>query len=251
MITIIMACYGNLDKSVMSYESILKNTDVPFKLIVVEQNSPDKSREWASSLNDDRVHVHLPEKNKGLVYARNYGLENIHPDSKYIMFFDNDIYAPKNWASRMVDFMERHQNVGASGPASNFAGNPQLVEFNKKINFTDEDAIHRIEERSIAIKTKKPEFQYAPKNWPVVGFALFIREKAAKQIGFFDNNITGEWDDTDYCRSIEKQGWKLAYINNIYIHHWGHSSKGVQGSQYTHKNQEESKEYIKKKWGWI
>jgi len=251
MITIVMACYGNLEKSKMSYESIIRNTDVPFRLIIVEQNSPDGSREWASSIEDDRVHVYLPEENNGLVYAHNYGIENMHPDSDYIMFFDNDIYAPKRWAGRFVSFMDEHQEIGIAGPASNFAGNPQLVEYPNKINFDDEDAIIRIEQRSNALVSKTNKFDYAPKSWPVVGFAFFVRRKVVDQIGKFDDNIPGEWDDTDYCRSAEKNGWRLAYVKNIYIHHWGHASKSVEGTQYTNENHDKSKNYIMEKWGWV
>lgn len=251
MITIIMACYGNLEKSKMSYKSIIENTDVPFKLVLIEQNSPDGSREWAKSIDDERVQVHLPDENNGLVYARNYGLDNIHPDSEYVMFFDNDIYAPKNWASKMTKFMDSHPEVGIMGPASNFAGNPQLVVYDDKIEFEDEDAVKKIEQRSVALSAKSPEFQYAPKAWPVVGFAFFARRAVVDQVGHFDEDLPGEWDDTDYCRSAEKNGWRLAYVKNIYVHHWGHASKSVRGTQYTHDNQVKSQEVLQKKWGWV
>lgn len=251
MITIVMACYGNLEKSKMSYKSVIENTDVPFKFIIIEQNSPDGSREWAKSIDNKNVHVCLSEENKGLIYARNYGIDNIHPETKYIMFFDNDIYAPKNWASRMVGFMDHYKEVGISGPASNFAGTPQLVQYSDEIKFGDKDQVDRIEQRSQSLRKRVPAFNYAPISWPVVGFAFFVRREVIEQVGYFDSNIPGEWDDTDYCRSAEKFNWRLAYINNIYIHHWGHASKTVMGNQYTYENQESSKEYIKKKWGWI
>jgi len=248
-IEIIMSAFNNIEMTKIAVESILEFTNVDFSLTIVENNSTeDNSREWVNSLSDKRIKKRLPIENVGGVGARNIGIKDLDKDSKYVVFVDNDIVVTKNWSSRLIDFMEKNKEVGICGPGSNFAGNPQLIE---GLNKLDMNQLNVIQERSEEIyKQKYPNFTIAPEAWPVVGFCMFMRKELVDSIGKFDEKLVAGWDDTDYCRRAEKEKWKLAYVNYVYIHHWGHASKGTKnahGSFYTNK----SKKYMLKKWGWI
>jgi GT2 family glycosyltransferase len=248
-LNIIMATYGNLEKSKIAYESIMRNTDVYFKLIVIDQNSPDGTKEFLQSLpKRDNVHVEFFPQNKGLVYARNFGIDNLDKDAEFVVFFDNDIVATPCWASRMVEFFRQHPEVGVAGPASNFAGTPQLIEGVPNFNFNE---IEKIEDFSEEVYNKYPEFKHVPYRWTVVGFSMFLRRTVVDQVGHFDVNISGEWDDSDYCHRIEDLDWGMVYVDYIYIHHWGHASHDIVGHQYTGENHDKTVQYMIEKWGSI
>lgn len=245
---IIVSAYNNIEMTKLCYRSIMENTTIPFRLIIVENCGSDGTREWLKTLKEDEnFKIYLPDNNIGGVGVRNYGIENLQNDTEFFISADNDTVFTKYWDIRMEKFFSDHKDVGLAGPASNFAGNPQLIQNLEKLELGDYDAIQK---RSEEIYKKFPKFDYAPKDWPVVGFSMFIPRHIVDKIGKFDINLIAGWDDTDYSRRIEKIGYKLAYIHYIYIHHWGHASKGTPGAHYT-SEAIKSREYMLNKWGWI
>jgi len=244
-INIVTSAFNNLEMTKIMYESVKKYTDVPYKHIIVENNSVDGTREWLKSIDDPNLEKIFPEKNLGGVGARNVGIDNMDEDSGYFVSTDNDIVFTEYWASRFVDFMEKNKTVGISGPSTNFAGNPQIIKDVPKFSIDDIEGIQSFSEN---IYKKYPSFSIAPDTWPVVGFCFFVRREVINQVGKFDENLVSWADETDYCRRAEIRGWKMAYINYIYIHHWGHASKGTPGAHYI-TEMSKSIEYFKNKWG--
>jgi len=79
---------------------------------------------------------------------------------------------------------------------------------------------------------------------------MFFRRECVDKVGKFDERLVSGWDDTDYSRRIEDIGMKLAYVHYVYIHHWGHASKGTEGAHYR-KEMGRSRKIMLDKWGWI
>ena len=244
-ISIVMSAYNNLDLTKIAYKSITENTDVPYRLTIVENNSADDSREWLMQLEDENVNKIFPEKNVGCVGARNLGIKDLNEDTEHVVFMDNDIVATKGWASSLVEFMEENQNIGICGPVTNFAGNPQLIDGLTVLDYSEIDAI---EERAEKIRRGNKSHSIAPNKWPIVGFCFFVRRKVIDVVGLFDNKLVAFGDETDYCLRAESNGWKLSYVNNVYVHHWGHASKKTEGA-HGKEDLKKSRIYFRNKWG--
>ena len=82
----------NRDKVVSrAVDSILAQTYTDFELIIVDDGSSDQSVSLVESyLHDERVTLLVLSKNKGVNAARNFGLNNISKDSKFVTFLDSD-----------------------------------------------------------------------------------------------------------------------------------------------------------------
>ncbi len=104
--SVIMPVY-KVEKSLeTAVNSVLSQTFTDFELILVDDCSPDKSGEICDRLSetDKRIRVIHKEKNGGLGYARNTGIEESH--GKYIFFMDSDDIIEKQSLSILYKYTE-------------------------------------------------------------------------------------------------------------------------------------------------
>src|SRR5581483_2722895 len=120
MSTSIMFCtYNRLKFTKRMLESFLKNTTSPYHLIIVDNGSIDKTREYLTEtlqeLGDDLgrfpyclgAEVKFNEQNKGIAVGRNQGLlmAGKHNDD-YLCTLDNDIELPERWLEDCIDILK-------------------------------------------------------------------------------------------------------------------------------------------------
>lgn len=86
-----MPVYNRENVVTRAIESILAQSYTNFELIVVDDGSSDRSVSVVESyLRDERVSLFVLPENSGVNVARNYGLNNISTDSKFVTFLDSD-----------------------------------------------------------------------------------------------------------------------------------------------------------------
>ena len=90
-ISIIIATHNREKYVVKAIDAIRSQAFTEWELIVVDDGSSDATAEVVSSIasTDQRV-KYVYQANAGLSAARNTGKAAIHPESKYIMFHDDD-----------------------------------------------------------------------------------------------------------------------------------------------------------------
>lgn len=88
-VSIIMPVYGVERYIARAIESVINQTHEDWELIVVNDGSPDKSREKAEMYSDIDSRIRIVDKpNGGLSDARNFGLR--YATGEYVNFFDSD-----------------------------------------------------------------------------------------------------------------------------------------------------------------
>ena len=93
-------------------ESIVRQRECRWKLIVINDGSSDETEAYLNFLNDPRILV-LHQENKGLAYSLNRGLE--HCDSKYIARMDCDDISYPDRFEKQIAFLESNLDVGLLG----------------------------------------------------------------------------------------------------------------------------------------
>lgn len=91
-----------------SLESIYEYTEIPFKLIYVDGNSPAKVRQYLQ----DQAHLKDFQIIRTDYYlspnqARNLGLAQVA--TKYVVFIDNDVIVSPGWLKNLVQCAEETQ----------------------------------------------------------------------------------------------------------------------------------------------
>ena len=113
IVSVVMPVYNGSQYLREAIDSILNQTFKDFELIIVNDGSTDNSEDIILSYKDPRLCYIKNEKNSGICITLNKGLDYAH--GKYIARMDcDDISLPERF-KKQVDYLERHQNIGAIG----------------------------------------------------------------------------------------------------------------------------------------
>lgn len=191
-VNIVMVTYNRLEFTKQSIDSILKHTQYPYVLTVVDNNSSDGTKEYLSGLKSEGKikNLVLLEENVGVAKAANLGWF-LEPDAEYFMKLDNDIVIQKdNWLSDMIDVIDSVKILGAVG--YNF----EPVSY----KLVDYLGGHKI----------RPK-----KNGNLGGACILVPKRTVEKIGYWceDYGLYGE-EDADYCHRIKMALMTIAYMED-------------------------------------
>jgi len=97
-----------------------------FEIIVVDNNSRDKTKKIAKNFNV----ILVSEKKQGVAFARNKGAKIAK--GEILAFTDADTILPKNWLSRIFEEFEKDKNLIAFGGSCEFYSGPLCAKFASK-----------------------------------------------------------------------------------------------------------------------
>ena len=186
-------------------QSIDKNTHkISFEIIISDNASTDGSQEM---VKDDFPQVKLIEnkENLGFAKANNQALKIYQ--GRYALLLNNDTLVKDSALDKMVEFMDQNQETGACGP---------------KLLNTDGSTQHQgglLAKRFWKAKDPRPvDF--------IIGAALLVRKEVIDKVGMMDENLFFYNEDLDWCLRIRKAGWKIFFLPQAeIIHYGGQSSK--------------------------
>lgn len=198
--------------------TLLKNTLYPFHLIVVDNCSTDGSREWlvkhVKNLKNATLHLN-EELDGGFSAGNNIGLQYAKGD--YVLLLNNDtLIFERGWLHGLVEEMEADKKIGIEGAKLLYpndliqhAGVTYVIDpyQNMALPFH----IGRFEKRE----------KYAEKRaLPAVTFACaFIRRELLKD-GLDESYGKGNYEDTEFCCQIRRDGWKILYNGEVELYHY-------------------------------
>jgi glycosyltransferase involved in cell wall biosynthesis len=123
-VSVIMPVYNVEQYVAETIRSVLAQTYSNFELLIVDDQSPDRSVEVCRQFQDPRIQI-IHQKNRGLAGARNTGIR--HAQGDYIALLDSDdLWLPEK-LEKLVNHLERSPQVGVAFSRSAFideAGNP-------------------------------------------------------------------------------------------------------------------------------
>lgn len=105
-VSVIMPVFNGQTYIDYAINSILGQTFTDFELLIINDGSTDKTEDIIKNIRDDRIQYYCFETNKGVAYARNFGIELAR--GKYIALMDSDDIAPDYRLEKQVDYLEKH-----------------------------------------------------------------------------------------------------------------------------------------------
>ncbi|MEI6696160.1 MAG: glycosyltransferase [Bacteroidota bacterium] len=112
-LSIIMPLYNTENYVAQAIQSLLCQTYKNFELIIVDDASTDQSLEIVKSFNDSRIKILTNEKNEGIVFSRNRGLQIAK--GKFIAPFDSDDIAMADKFEKQISFLKTNSEYGMIG----------------------------------------------------------------------------------------------------------------------------------------
>ena len=113
LVSVVMPVYNGEKYLKEAIESILSQTYENLELVVVNDGSTDSSKNIVLSYTDRRIRLVENERNSGIVFTRNQGLESAN--GIYIATLDCDDVALKDRIQNQVDFLEKNPDYGMCG----------------------------------------------------------------------------------------------------------------------------------------
>jgi GT2 family glycosyltransferase len=212
--------------------SIYDNTNLEFEVIVVDNGSTDNV---VTMLKDEfpLVQIIRNKKNEGYTIPMNQALRKAQ--GQYLLQINPDTLVLPESLEKLISFMKENPKVGICGPKvlnadltlqrqcrrgeptpwaviTYFLGLWKLFPKSKifgqyLLNYIDEDIIHTVD--------------------GVSGSCMLIRREVIDQIGYLDERFFAYQEDADYCYRARQAGWKLYYMPEAKIIHFG----GIGGSR--------------------
>ena len=193
--SLVIPVYNQVHYTKQCVESILRRTENPYELVVVDNASSDGTKEWLPTLN---ARVISNASNLGCAKAWNQGVLACRAD--VIGILNNDIVVAPGWLSGLLGFMERAHH-GIVSPAA-------------REGRLDYD-----------LETYAAEFvrKCAQATRPAVyGACMLIHRRVFDRIGLFDEGFSyGGCEDIDFLWRAQAAGFSVGTTGSVLIHHFG------------------------------
>ena len=220
-IDILVPIYNAYDYTLRCIDTVLKNTDVPFNLYLLNDKSTDiRIYEYLERIKSislpykcNKLTVVNNEENLGFVKNVNNGFRISRND---IVILNTDTEVPPNWLSRLIRPYIEDNTVCTVTPFSNCATICSFPEFCKDNVLPSNMSVDEVDMVFSKFASNKPI-----KVPTGVGFCMFMSRKALNDVGLFDA-VTfekGYVEENDWCRRAEKLGYTNVTISNLFVYH--------------------------------
>lgn len=193
---------------------------VKCRVVVVDNGSVDTSKDIIKSYKD----IHLIElaENTGFTGGVNTGIEYaIQQDAEYVLLFNNDAVADKNWVKELVKALDSKPEFGIA--------TCKFMRIDKKHLDSTGDFYTIWGLPYPRGRNEKDHGQYDNELniFGASGGASVYRITMLKEIGLFDQDFFAYFEDVDISFRAQLAGWKVSYVPEAkaYHHVGGTSSK--------------------------
>ncbi|VAW02307.1 Glycosyltransferase [hydrothermal vent metagenome] len=229
-ISIIMPVYNAFDLLDETLDRVVRHTDLPWRLIVIEDCSDDDRvrpwlRQWHGALEPDiqaRVTLLENEENQGFIRSVNQGFARALPYGDHVVLLNSDALVPPGWASRLIRPLGRYQQIATVTPMSNDA------EIFTVPVICARGSLAPGQGDKIDGQARRFNLDVALKDAPTgVGFCMAMHIDALRQVPEFDVGFgRGYGEEVDWCRKLAQRGWRHLGHGGVFVEHRGGASFG-------------------------
>lgn len=241
-LSIIILNYNTKQITLEAIQSIEKHylTDVAsgnFEVIVTDNDSPDNSveafRMYKKTTKIKSFSVVENGGNIGFAAGNNKGLP--YARGRYILFLNPDTVVFAKTLKRMIEFMDSHPDAGAatckveipSGGIDEASHRGFPTPWNAFTHFSHLEKVFP-HSHLFAGYTRGWEDLNKVHTIPAgVGAFLFVRREVGEKIGWWDEDYFFYGEDIQFCYDIWKAGYKIYYVPDVKILHYGGVSSGI------------------------
>ena len=234
-IDIVVPVYNAADDLDRCIESVLAHTSGDYRLIVIDDASPDAAvRAYFAQLEARRlpqVLLLVNERNLGFTLNANRGMSAARAGTDLVLL-NSDTAVTRGWLDALVRCAASDPAIGTITPFSNNAeicSLPRFCENNRWPVSRDAEPMVRALERAAV-----PTYPDLPTG---VGFCLYIRRALIDAIGMFDPVFgLGYGEENDLCMRAAAAGYRNVLCEDAFVLHLGGSSFGDKRADLAERN---------------
>jgi GT2 family glycosyltransferase len=244
-VSIIVKVWNALAHVRLCLKTLLRNTDTPFELIVIDNGSRSEVVEFLreAARGDPRVRLIENSTNVGPGQANRQAAALAR--NRLICLMDSDVLVPSRWLARLVTEFEQHPGVKLLAPLNyhQTLSHPLGPEDSAAAWFRTRKeherssplrqfhaysgglSIEEFDELICSTHAKKLAAQTCPPDFTGTCCALLDANFVAAAGGIADPRFAGYGsEDVDLCWRIGEQGGQVARTTKVYVHHFHNSS---------------------------
>ena len=249
--SIVIVALNQLAYTKKCVDSVLRNTNRPYELVLVDNGSADGTAEYfeefrlkcesAQTEYCKAVKTIRHDRNLGFAAGNNSGIAAASGD--YVLLLNNDVVVTPGWLEKLARQAEWNPRVGLVGPVSNLVAGPQYV---PSVSY-DTTTLKGLEE--FAKRWSQEHDGVGIALWRVVGFCALITRGVIDEIGGLDTRYgLGNYEDDDFCIRATIAGFRRVIAKDCFVHHFG--SRTFAGERIDRDRLLASNwEIFKQKWG--
>ncbi|MBV7340255.1 glycosyltransferase family 2 protein [Chloroflexi bacterium TSY] len=210
-------------------------TDLGIETIVVDNASSDDS---VQMLQEQFSWVKLIENDNNLGFARANNQAIAISQGEYVLLLNSDTIVKSGALKTLIQFMEQNPDAGACGS--------RLLNPNGTLQISCSPAPTVWSElyRLLYLDNLYPLAIYRMHGWStseprlvdnVQGAAMLLRRRVIETVGVLDDQYFMYTEEVDLCRRIRVAGWKIYWVpQSRIIHYGGQSSKQIAAEMFLH-----------------
>jgi GT2 family glycosyltransferase len=206
--------------------SLKASSNIPFEVIVVDNASTDGSAEMVRS-RSPQVKLIVNSSNLGFIKANNLGIKA--SKGARVMCLNNDTVVKAGAIEKLSAFMDAHPEAGAVGPKLlNSDGSIQYqcrrgfpTAANSLFYFTGLSRLFPKSKTFSGYLMTYLDDKSVTEVDSLCGAAMLVRREAIDKVGVMDEDYYMYGDDIDWCFRMQKAGWKIFYLPEAEIVHYG------------------------------
>lgn len=240
-VTLVLPVYNAFDLLAPVLARVEDNTDLPWRLIMIEDGSSDDRvrpflRNWVAQRQNscEVVLIENPE-NQGFIRSVNTGLAQATTQSapKHgvgegpVILLNSDAFVPAGWASRLIRPLLIENEVASTTPMSNDAEifSAPAICTRITLDATQGDRIDAVARRF------DPDALLAPTPTGV-GFCMAMSRRWLARVPALDTVFgRGYGEEVDWCQKVARMGGRHLAVPNLFVEHRGGESFGAAHKQ--------------------
>lgn len=229
-ITIILPIYNAFDLLPEVLERVVTHTDLPWRLIAVEDCSSDPAvrpwlQDWVATheaAHPGQVELILNAQNKGFIGSVNSALARAQEIGHHVVLLNSDAFVPAGWASRLLRPLLTSSGVATTTPMSNDA------EIFSVPTICQRTVLKPGQGDAMDVCARALSSQAAEIEVPTgVGFCMAMNIDYIRQIPALDTVFgKGYGEEVDWCQKARALGGRHLAVPNLFVEHRGGSSFG-------------------------
>ncbi|MCR5251777.1 MAG: glycosyltransferase family 2 protein [Lachnospiraceae bacterium] len=231
MISVIIVTWNSAEYIEKCIESLFRHSNEDVEVIVIDNDSNDKTTEIVEKLMESRSHIILikNKENIGFGKANNIGLERAR--GEYCVFLNPDVFFVDNIFSEMVKILKKDESVGIVSPVLLNADYSVQGFYGKLptngLSVIFEEVLIRPLLIHVVLKVKNGRRLIVGKKTKCasIGAAQMIRKNELIDLGGYPDRFFLYAEDIELAMRYERRHKNLYISNNTLIHYGGKSEE--------------------------
>jgi len=224
LVSIIILNWNGLKDTERCVKSLLNIKGINRRILVVDNGSRKNEADLLKKKFGTKIKVYRLDRNLGFTGGVNFGIARsraIKPD--FYLLLNNDVEVKSDFLEYLIKAAQSDKEIGAISPLIyDFKQREKILFSGGKINWILAKPYHQ---------TDIPkQMRY---SLYVTGCCLLIKKDVIDKLSCLDNRFFAYFEDTAFCLSIKKLGYKCVCEPRAIIYHKLSGSSDRRGGVYT------------------